>query len=417
MTKATLILGAAPRVAVPIARSLQRLGVPSIVGIFSAKNSALGSNAVHRTVRLPQPRDRASFLRAMLTLLEAEHIDTIFPGSDIAIRGIGDHYEQLSALAYPGCPPPGVCATVLEKQRTFDAARTCGIEMPPSYLVPTLADLDALRSEIKFPVIVKRSSAAIAGSFKIRQYFTFEALRAEYVSDPAIGGQTIMQQYDGGEGIGLAMIVHEGRVLAPFQYRSVRELPSTGGVSCVVEADTLDVGLLAQTAEMLHDMQWSGVAMVEYIRDRATGTCRLLEVNGRYWGCLALAMQSGHDYPAYEWRIAHGIDPGIAPGYRAGTRSRWTGGVIRRLGGLGGTAHKRLLGTTRLQELAATVSDFAPRTRSAFWSWRDPVPAIWDVAAALAGLVRDLYESVARLARRRGGTVVASQTQRAGASQ
>jgi predicted ATP-grasp superfamily ATP-dependent carboligase len=417
VNKATLILAAAPRVAVPIARSLRRLGVPPIVGILSEKNSALGSNAVHRTVRLPQPGDRAGFLSALLTLLEEEDVDAIFPGSDIAIRAIGDHYERLSELVYPGCPPPSVCAAALEKQRTFDAARACGIELPTSYLAPTMADLDALRGQIQFPVIVKRSSAAIPGSFKIRQYFSFEALRAEYVSDPTIGGQTILQQYDGGEGIGLAVIVQDGRALAPFQYRSLRDLPSTGGVSCVVEADTLDGDLLERTSAMLRAMNWNGVAMVEYIRDRATGRYRLLEVNGRYWGCLALAMQAGHDYPAYEWRIAHGIDPGVAAAYRVGTRSRWTGGLIRRLGDLGGEAHVRLLGTTRLQEFAATVTDLAPRTRSALWSWRDPVPAIWDVGAALAGLLRDLSESVARFVRRRGRTIVASQSQRASANQ
>lgn len=412
MKKATLILGAAPRVVVPIARSLQKIGVSCIVGTFSEKNSALGSNAVRRSARLPHPDNRAALLSALTSLIDEENIDTIFPGSDLAMIGVGDHYDRLAELVYPGCPPPDVCAAVLEKRRTFEAARTCGIEMPASYRAPTLADLDALRAEIRFPVIVKRSSAAIAGGFKIRHYFSFDELRAEYVSDPIFGAQTILQQYDGGEGIGLAMIVQRGRVLAPFQYRSRRELPSTGGVSCVVEADELDGELLERTAALLTALRWSGVAMVEYIRDRATGRCRLLEVNGRYWGCLALAIQSGHDYPAYEWRIAHGLEPGIAAAYRVGTRSRWSGGVIRRLGGLGGETHTRLVGTTRVQEVFETVSDFAPRTRSALWSWRDPVPAIWDVAAALEGLARDLSESLARFVWRRRASIVAAQIPR-----
>jgi hypothetical protein len=47
-----------------------------------------------------------------------------------------------------------------------------------------------------------------------------------------------------------------------------------------------------------------------------------------------------------------------------------------------------------------------PPTRSALWSWRDPVPAIWDIASAVAGLARDLCESVARYARRREAVVV-----------
>ena len=130
MKKATLILGAAPRVVVPIARSLQKIGVSCIVGTFSEKNSALGSNAVRRSARLPHPDNRAALLSALTSLIDEENIDTIFPGSDLAMIGVGDHYDRLAELVYPGCPPPDVCAAVLEKRRTFEAARTCGIEMP-----------------------------------------------------------------------------------------------------------------------------------------------------------------------------------------------------------------------------------------------------------------------------------------------
>jgi predicted ATP-grasp superfamily ATP-dependent carboligase len=408
MKKATLVLGAAPRVAVTIARSLRRIGVPCVVGTFSAKSSALGSNAAHRSVRLPHPIAGAPFIKALTSLIETENIDTMFPGSDVAMVGIGDHYELLSELVYPGCPPPDVMAGAFEKQRTFEAARSCGIELPLSYVAPTLADLDALRGEIHFPVIAKRRSAAVIGPFKIRHYFSYEALRAEYVSSPSMGAETILQRYDGGEGVGLAVIVRDGQVFAPFQYRSLRELPTTGGVSCLVEAEKLDHELLERTAAMLRAMRWDGVAMVEFMRDRETHACRLLEVNGRYWGCLALALQSGLDYPAYEWRFAHGRDPGIAAGYRVGTRSRWTGGVIRRLGGVGGEAHERLVGTSRFHETFVTALEFLPPARSALWSWHDPLPAFWDGAAAIAGLLRDLWESVARILRRHGdGGVIA----------
>lgn len=403
MTKTTLVLGAAPRVAVPIARSLQRIGVRCIVGTFSAKNSALGSNAVQRCVRLPNPNDGAAFIKELTYLIETENIDAIFPGSDLAMGAIGDHYEPLSKLVYLGCPPPAVMAGAFEKRRTFAAATACGIELPSSYIASSIAELDELRGEIHFPVIAKRRTAAVAGDFKIRHYFSFEALRGEYLSSPSMGAETILQGYDGGEGVGLVVFVHGGEVFAPFQYRSLRELPTTGGVSCLVESEKLDDDLLAKTVSMLRELHWEGIAMVEFMRDRTTQRYKFLELNGRYWGCLAIAMQSGLDYPAYEWRLAHGLDPKIAAGYRAGIRSRWTGGVIRRLGGVGGEAHRRLVGTSRLQEVFVTALEFLP-ARSALWSWRDPVPAIWDVAAASAGLIRDLWESVARRVRRRNST-------------
>ncbi|HEY5094965.1 MAG TPA: hypothetical protein VII69_07625 [Candidatus Eremiobacteraceae bacterium] len=408
MTKTTLVLGAAPRVAVPIARSLHGLGVPCIVGTFSPKNSALGSNAVLRTVRLPHPADGAAFITALTSLIESESIDAIFPGSDLAMGGIGDHYERLAKLVYPGCPPPDVMRGAFEKRRTFEAASACGIELPRSYIAGTVAELDELRGEILFPVIAKRRSAAVAGDFKIRHYFSFEALRADYLAYPSMGAETILQDYDGGEGVGLVVIVRGGQVLAPFQYRSRRELPTTGGVSCVVESEKLDDELFARTVSMLRALRWEGIAMVEFMRDRSTRRCTFLELNGRYWGCLALAMQSGFDYPAYEWRLAHGQDPNIPGSYRVGVRSRWTGGVIRRLGAVGGEAHRRLVGTSRLQEVFVTALEFMPPARSALWSWRDPVPAIWDGAAASAGVIRDLWESMARrFGRRKVATVTA----------
>jgi predicted ATP-grasp superfamily ATP-dependent carboligase len=409
MKKATLVLGAAPRVVVPIARSLRRIGVPCIVGIFSEKNSSLGSNAVRRVARFPHPANGAAFLKALTTLIDEENIDTIFPGSDLAMSAIGDHYERLSGLVYTGCPAPGVVDAAHQKLRTFEAASQCGIEVPELYVAPTLADLDALCAEIHFPVIIKRRSAAVPGGFKVRHYFSYEALRAEYLSSASFGSQTILQRYEHGEGVGLALIMRGGSVLAPFQYRSLKELPTTGGVSCLVEAEELDAELLDRTASLLRTMRWEGVAMVEYIRDPRTRHCRLLEVNGRYWGCLALAIQSGMDYPKYECRIAHGVEPEINPKYRVGTRSRWTGGMLRRLGGLGGDAHRRLVGTSRLQEIFITTSAFLPPVRSALWSWRDPIPSIWDGLAAWEGLLSDICEAVPRYFQRGFGAAVAAR--------
>jgi protein-tyrosine-phosphatase len=44
---------------------------------------------------------------------------------------------------------------------------------------------------------------------------------------------------------------------------------------------------------------WHGVAMVEFKLDEVTGECRLMEVNGRFWGSLPLAVAAGADFPYY----------------------------------------------------------------------------------------------------------------------
>jgi predicted ATP-grasp superfamily ATP-dependent carboligase len=50
-----------------------------------------------------------------------------------------------------------------------------------------------------------------------------------------------------------------------------------------------------------------GVAMVEFKLDRRKGNAaKLIDVNGRFWGSLQLAILSGVDFPYYLYQLAVG---------------------------------------------------------------------------------------------------------------
>ncbi|MDH5761188.1 MAG: ATP-dependent carboxylate-amine ligase, partial [Gemmatimonadota bacterium] len=62
-----------------------------------------------------------------------------------------------------------------------------------------------------------------------------------------------------------------------------------------------------------------------------TGTPYLMEVNGRFWGSLQLAVDAGVDFPELLVRVAEGKDVPPIPGYRIGVRSRWLWGDVDHL--------------------------------------------------------------------------------------
>ena len=64
------------------------------------------------------------------------------------------------------------------------------------------------------------------------------------------------------------------------------------------ESIALDPELLARSRALLDRFEWNGVAMIEYKIDEATGTPYLMEINGRFWGSLQLAVDAGVDFPA-----------------------------------------------------------------------------------------------------------------------
>lgn len=83
---------------------------------------------------------------------------------------------------------------------------------------------------------------------------------------------------------------------------------------------------------LLQHVDWHGVAMVEFKVDRHTGVPFLMEVNGRFWGSLQLALDAGLNFPLLLYRMACG-DKINAPAttYKVGVKSRWLLGDLDHL--------------------------------------------------------------------------------------
>src|SRR5262249_44329675 len=123
---------------------------------------------------------------------------------------------------------------------------------------------------------------------------------------------------------------HQGKCIAVFQHRRLKELPHTGGFSVTAVAEAVNDNLLQSSLALLDALRWHGIAMVEYKVD-ADGRAVLMEVNGRYWGTISLPILAGLDFPLYHWQLVHGERPAIPERYAVGTRWRWTAGYLGRL--------------------------------------------------------------------------------------
>jgi hypothetical protein len=71
--------------------------------------------------------------------------------------------------------------------------------------------------------------------------------------------------------------------------------------------------------------------MLEYKQDPSTGECVLIEVNGRFWGSLQLAVDAGMDFPTLACELALGHRPQLVQPYQLGVRSRWLLGDLDHL--------------------------------------------------------------------------------------
>lgn len=383
-TRPVLVLAGTPRVVQAVARSLHRHGVIVDVAYWGASGPLqFASRVVRQLHRLPDFRQN-DFWCALDKLIEQHQYDMLVPTTDEALLAILPFYERLRERLYPGCPAPQIVATVLDKRVTICAAGEIGINVPGEYRFADLAELEARRSEIAFPLLAKPASKAEEFNFDLKRFDSFEQLRHAFAAQPAFLSRYLLQEYCLGHGVGVEILIWNGEIQAAFQHRRVKELPASGGVSVLAEAQAVDPRLLDASARLLRKLNWQGVAMVEFRYDPATSKAVLMEINGRYWGSLPLSILSGSEFPFYEWQAVHRITRCNSATYRPGARVLWrTGDLMRFIGLVSQWRSGRLAFGQIEREFAGVLRDLVSFTPDAIWDWKDPAPAIRELYARI----------------------------------
>ncbi len=279
---------------------------------------------------MPDPlASPAAFAERARDLVRQHGCEFVLPVTDASILALLARPAAVSPARIP-IPAYEVFQRASDKARVAEIAGSCGIRVPRQVLVAGPGDVAsaAAASGLRAPLVLKpaRSVAdghAGRGKHGVRHADDWpDTVRvASDLSDGAF--PLLVQERILGPGIGIFLLVWNGQVVAAFAHRRLREKPPAGGVSVLCESVPLDEALLEVSVSLLRCFDWSGVAMVEYKRDAETGEPVLMEINGRFWGSLQLAVDSGVDFPRLLLECALGKSPAPVTSYRVGVRNRW----------------------------------------------------------------------------------------------
>jgi predicted ATP-grasp superfamily ATP-dependent carboligase len=411
MKRPVLILGSVPRITIPVARSLHARGVPVEVASFSGVEGPPWSRAVSDFIRLSGPYYRtdddpaagdnrsSAILESLTRLISQRRYDMLIPVNDPALAFVSQHDASLRDSLYLASPPPPVIQRILDKSLTLQIARSAGIHAPSTYRVSSSSELEALSSQLRFPVVAKPCQKSDEVDFKVRYFQSYDSLHNALTADEKLGSRLLLQEFVQGEGVGVEVLMHHGEPVAIFQHRRVKEFPAGGGVAAVAVAEPPEPMLVGQALALLRALEWEGIAMVEFRYDRARRQSSLMEVNGRYWGTVALPIQAGMDFPWYEWQIAHGEMPSVPPNDSSGARWRWSAGYLSRWHDLAKDLVKTTFRRPGIQEfgwkeLVPSRADFS--AKDALWDAADPMPAIGELLRTVKDLALSDLKGIKR---------------------
>lgn len=369
-----LITDGEQRAALALVRSLGAAGYRCVVCSASGRSLAGVSRYAEGEHAVPDAGDSPSaFSGAIHEIVRRGEVQLVFPVSEASLLAILPERDQLGALLpFPDLDRFGA---ICDKQRVLAAAEAIGIRVPRQVVLGSPAD--AALQDLELPLVLKPVRSVFThengsrGKATVRWVRIGEDITEALNAIPRDAYPILVQEAIEGPGIGVFLLLHEGQVIAQFAHRRIREKPPSGGVSVLRESEPLDDRLLASSVALLREFDWSGVAMVEYKLSERSGVPYLMEVNGRFWGSLQLAIDAGVDFPVLLASVARGQLPAEVTHYRH-ARSRWLWGDVDHLIAIWRDPSRTM--RERLQSLAGWITAFGPGSDSEIFRWTDPQP-------------------------------------------
>ena len=386
-----LVLDGEQRSALAATRSLGQAG--AAVHVASCRPSPLAgaSRWAVATLLTPDPSvDVAAYVRCVGDYAAACGADFILPMTDAATMAL------LAATSLlQGCrllaPPQEAYERVTDKARLLQLAQQLGVPAPATVIATDPAQIFAAAAQLGYPLILKpaRSRYALQGRIQatavraVQNEAELQTLLPQL--DWLAAMPCLVQQFIPGHGAGVFALYGRSGALAWFAHRRLREKPPSGGVSVLCESAHSDPLLQAHAQQLLDAAHWQGPAMVEYRID-TQGKPYLMEINGRFWGSLQLAVDAGVDFPALWLREGLGQPAMPLPQARVGRRLRWLLGDVDNLiiQCRGSASFTRKLGA--LLGFCASFLDVS--SRQEIFRWNDPAPARVELRAWFASLRR-----------------------------
>jgi predicted ATP-grasp superfamily ATP-dependent carboligase len=319
-----LVTDAKQRKSVPIIRSLGRQGIPVVAGDDARFSMGFFSKYCTKAMIYPAPdKEPAKFMEWLLAKAREGSFDILYAIDERTLDVVTRYHEEITQ--YVSFPSPNFVTYIKarDKGNTLTLAQSLGIPSPRTICLDNLKNLKQTAKLLTFPAVIKpRLSSGSRGLAYVRSIHELEVTCQRIYQD--YGGMVI-QEYlpPGGGTFGVEVLMHwDGKPRATFVHRRLREYPVNGGPSTLRESlaapDLVELGV-----RLLQAMEWVGVAMVEFKVDPRDGIPKLMEVNPKFWGSIALPIAAGVDFPYLLYRMA--IDGNVEPvtSFELGVRCRW----------------------------------------------------------------------------------------------
>lgn len=287
--------------------SLKEAGAEVVVAFRAGRRSAARSLRGIESHEVADPAvafDEAR--RGLDFVLHDAGIDAVMPLEDPALVLVESIETDVRRIG----PAGSAYELVIDKRLQFETAEDAGFKVPAWESWPDSDRHGGEVSEATGPLVVKPALAGWSrGNRFERGSVCFAADREEALvraETCAAGEPVILQSVVTGVGQGIFGVGDGGRCFSMSGHRRLRMMNPAGSGSSACISRAVDGSEAVAARRFIEQTGWSGMFMLETLRDDRENVDWFMELNGRPWGSMALARRQGLEYPAWAAELAVG---------------------------------------------------------------------------------------------------------------
>ena len=205
----------------------------------------------------------------------------------------------------------------------------------------------------------------------------------------------LVQEYHPGAEEHVQILMHNGEAFMTGDYIGEDHMPLAGGVT-VLRRSCHHPRVIRDAVAILRELEWEGIAGVQFHTDPATGEYIFLEINPRFIGGLPTVVMAGFEAPFLLWQSHFEPQNMRRSPYRVGLTTRilgghanWMFGMIR---GDQLPPGQRRMG--KLPAMARFLLHSGPWTRDDCFTLGDPKPFFMDLRQMVRRLGAETFDII-----------------------
>ena len=261
----------------------------------------------------------------------SHHHSVLIPVSNPTIELVARNLSIINEVINVPIPSFEIIYKARNKEFLLKHCVEIGVPIPATYFMDDSEDINRVAQNVGFPAVIKFRDEEV--DLYPRRAFvnSKEELIREYKRMHRIQAYPLIQERIKGKGVGFFALYNQyHQPKAIFCHERLREYPLDGGVSALCRS-IYDEKLVRYGSMLLSTLDWYGQAMVEFKLDEEHEP-KVMEVNPRFWGSLALAILSGVDFPYLLYKMALEQDIGPITLYKTNVKMRHLGWDLSALG-------------------------------------------------------------------------------------